>query len=133
MFTLILALPFAVALLCIGLNRAVQTRWLGFAAAGTLLLMGGALLLAPQPLALPERTWAMLDDYPVRLALTLDAVSQPLALLVSGGGALALLALALAIPPDLRGFGGLFGALLLALLAIIAGVANQEPLLLPFA
>jgi multicomponent Na+:H+ antiporter subunit A len=133
MFILIFALPFAAALLCLGLNRAVSTRQLGLAAAGALLLAAGALLLAPQPLALPERTWAALGDHPVRLALAFDAVSWPLALLTLGGGALALLALALAIPPDLRGFGGLFATLLLALLATVAGMANQEPLLLPFA
>jgi hypothetical protein len=133
MFILIFALPFAVALLCLGLNRVVQTRWLGLAAAGALLLAAGALLLAPQPLALPERIWATLGDYPVRMALTLDAAGRPLALLALAGGALALLALALALPPDLRGFGGLFAALLLALPATVAGIANQEPLLLPFA
>jgi hypothetical protein len=133
MFILIFALPFAAALLCLGLNRAVPTRWLGLAAAGALLLAAGMLLLAPQPLALIERTWATLGDHPVRLALAFDAVSRPLALLALGGGALVLLTLALAIPSDLRGFGGLFAAILLALLATIAGLANSEPLLLSFA
>ena len=105
MFILIFAVPFAAALLCLGLNNLVQTRWLGLASAGALLVSAAALLLAPQPVALPERIWAMLGDYPVRLALVFDAVSRPLALLALGGGALALLALALAIPPDLRRFG----------------------------
>jgi NADH:ubiquinone oxidoreductase subunit 4 (subunit M) len=133
MFTLIFALPFAIALVCLGLNNLVQTRWLGLASAGALVISAGTLLLAPQPVAMPDRIWAMLGDYPVRLALAFDAVSRPLALLALGGGALALLTLALAIPADLRGFGGLFAALLLALLSIVAGLANQEPLLLPFA
>jgi formate hydrogenlyase subunit 3/multisubunit Na+/H+ antiporter MnhD subunit len=133
MFILIFAVPFAAALLCLGLNNLVQTRWLGLASAGALLVSAAALLLAPQPVALPERIWAMLGDYPVRLALVFDGVSRPLALLALGGGALALLALALAIPPDLRRFGGLFASLLLMLLSTIAGLANQEQLLLPFA
>jgi formate hydrogenlyase subunit 3/multisubunit Na+/H+ antiporter MnhD subunit len=133
MFILIFALPFFVALLCLGLNQIIQTRQLGFAAAGSLLLSTGILLLAPQPLAVPERIWATLGDYPVRLALAFDAVSRPLSILVLGGGALALLALTLALPPDLRGFGGLLAALLLALLSIVAGLATQEQLLLPFA
>jgi formate hydrogenlyase subunit 3/multisubunit Na+/H+ antiporter MnhD subunit len=133
MFVLIFALPFAAALLCLGLSRTVATRWLGFIAAGALLVAAGILLLEPLPLALPERSWAMLGERPVRLALLFDATSRPFALLALGGGALALLALALALPPDLRGFGGLFATLLLAPLAIIAGLANQEPLLLPFA
>jgi multicomponent Na+:H+ antiporter subunit A len=133
MFILIFAIPFAIALLCLGLNNLVQTRWLGFASAGALLLSAGALLLAPQPVAMPERIWATLGDYPARLALAFDAVSRPLALLALGGGALALLALALAIPSDLRGFGGLFAALLLALLSTVVGMTNHEQLLLPFA
>jgi formate hydrogenlyase subunit 3/multisubunit Na+/H+ antiporter MnhD subunit len=132
MFVLIFALPFAAALLCLGLNRAVPTRWLGIVAAAVLLLTAGALLLAPLA-AQPERIWATLGERPVRLALAFDAVSWPFALLALAGGALALLALALALPPDLRGFGGLFAALLVGLDATIAGLANQEPLLLPFA
>ena len=133
MFILIFIPPFVAALVCLGLNRIAPTRTLGIFAAGALLVPTFAVLLAPQPLALPERLWATLGDYPVRLALVFDAVGRPLALLALGGGALALLALALAIPPDLRGFGGLFALLLLALLTTVAGIANQEPLLLPVA
>ena len=133
MFTLIFTPPFVAALVCLGLNRVAPTRTLGIFAAGALLIPTFALLLAPLPPALPERIWTTLGDYPVRLALRLDAIGRPLALLALGGGALALLALALAIPPDLRGFGGLFALLLLALLTIVGGIANQEPLLLPCA
>src|SRR5262245_26720208 len=133
MLILIFALPFAAALLCLGLNRAVPTRWLGLTAAGALLLSAGMLLLAPQPLALRARTWAMLGDRVLSLVLGFDALSQPFGLLALGGTALALVALALALPPDLRGFGGLFAAPLLALVATVAGMANQELLLLPFA
>ncbi|HEY3232849.1 MAG TPA: hypothetical protein VGJ87_26695, partial [Roseiflexaceae bacterium] len=96
MLALIFTLPFAAALLCLALNRVVSTRWLGIEAAGALLLAAGALLLAPPPLALAGRVWVMLGDRPVLLALGLDAASRPFALLVLAGGALALLALALA-------------------------------------
>jgi len=133
MFALIFAFPFIAALLCMALNRIVPARWLGIGAAGALLLGVGTLLFAPSPLALPTQIWAALGEQPVYLALVFDAASRPFALLALGGGALALLALALALPGDLRGFGGLFAALLLALLAVIAGLANHEPVLLPFA
>src|SRR5689334_22091821 len=92
MFVLTFALPFAAALLCLGLNRAVPTRWLGIGAAGALLVAAGALLVATLPLALAERIWATLGERPVRLALGFDAASRPFALLALGGGALALLA-----------------------------------------
>lgn len=59
-------------------------------------------------------------------------MSWALALLALVGGGLALLALALGLPPNLRGFGGLFAAALLALLAVVAGLANQSLLFLPF-
>jgi formate hydrogenlyase subunit 3/multisubunit Na+/H+ antiporter MnhD subunit len=132
MFLLTFALPFAAALLCLGLDRLVATRWLGIGAVVALLVAGVLLSAAPSP-ALPGFLWATLGEQPVRLAMGFDAASGPLALLALCGGALALLALALALPSDLRGFGGLFAALLFALLAIVVGLAIQEPLLLPFA
>jgi multicomponent Na+:H+ antiporter subunit A len=49
-----------------------------------------------------------------------------------GGGGLALLALALAVPPNVRGFGGLFASALLLLLVAAAGLANRDATLLPF-
>jgi multicomponent Na+:H+ antiporter subunit A len=132
MFAFTFALPLIAALLCMALNRIVPTRWLGIGAAGALLLAAGA-LLAPSPIALSVQTWALPGEQPVRLALAFDMTSRPFALLALGDGALALLALALALPRDLRGFGGLFAALLLVLLVVIIGLANQEPVLLPFA
>jgi formate hydrogenlyase subunit 3/multisubunit Na+/H+ antiporter MnhD subunit len=132
MLLLTFALPFVAALLCLGLNRLVATRWLGIGAAVGLGLAAVALLGAPQ-LALPELTWATLGGQTVRLAIAFDAASRPLALLALCGGALALLTLALALPTDLQGFGGLFAALVLVVLAIVTGLAIQEPLLLPFA
>jgi multicomponent Na+:H+ antiporter subunit A len=133
MFALIFAIPLIAALLCMALNHIAPTRWLGIVAALALLLAMGTLLLAPSPLALPMRTWVAVGEQPVSLVLTFDALSRPFALLVLGGGAVALLALALALPSDLRGFGGLFAVLLLAQLTVVASLANQEPVLLSFA
>jgi multicomponent Na+:H+ antiporter subunit A len=137
MLVLVIILPLVAALLCLALNRSAPTRWLGFGAAaalaaGVVVLLAGW-LRSGLPLALLDYTWLALGDRPVRLQLLLDAASCPLALLVLGGGALGLLALALAVPLDLRGFGGLFAAVLLALLASVVALANQDLLLLPFA
>ncbi|MFL5803567.1 MAG: proton-conducting transporter membrane subunit [Roseiflexaceae bacterium] len=132
MFAFIFALPLIAALLCMALNHIVPTRWLGIGAAGALLLAVGA-LLAPSPTPLSVQTWAVPGEQPVSLVLAFDMTSRPFALLALGGGALALLALALALPRDLRGFGGLIAALLLVSLAVVIGMANQEPVLLPFA
>jgi formate hydrogenlyase subunit 3/multisubunit Na+/H+ antiporter MnhD subunit len=133
MLVLIFGLPFLAALLCLGLNRTIPTRWLGVGAAAACLLAAGTLLLAQLPLGLPEHTWVLLDERAVRLALDLDAADRPFIVLALGGGGLALLALALALPASLRGFGGLFAALLISLLAMSAALADQEPLLLSFA
>lgn len=137
MLALTFALPFAAALLCLALNRVAPTRWLGLGASGAL-LASAALLVAGRaqaglPLALPERAWALLDTQPVRLALRFDGMSWPFALLGLVGGAVALAALALALPATLRGFGGLFAALLGLALATLLGLSNAEPILTPFA
>jgi formate hydrogenlyase subunit 3/multisubunit Na+/H+ antiporter MnhD subunit len=137
MFALSLALPLAAALLCQALNRVVPTRWLGLGAAAVLLIVAALLVIARVqaglPLVIPERVWALLDQQSVRLALRLDGASWPFALLQMLGGAVGLIALALAIPATLRGFGGLFAAVLLVLQATLLGLANTEPLLLAFA
>ena len=137
MLLLIVALPFVAALLCLALNRIVPTRALGLGVAATLVIAAAVLLFVRLrgglPLALPAYAWAALDDRPVYLALRFDGASWPLALLVLGGGALAMWELAQAVPAGLHGFGGLFAALVLMVLASLAGLANQDPLLLPFA
>src|SRR5258706_5108383 len=132
MFAFIFALPLIAALLCMALNRIVPTRWLGIGAAGALLLAVGA-LLAPSPTPLSVQTWAVPREQPGSLVLAFDMTRRPFALLALGGGALALLALALGLPRDLPGFCGLVAALLLVSLAVVIGMANQEPVLLPFA
>jgi formate hydrogenlyase subunit 3/multisubunit Na+/H+ antiporter MnhD subunit len=136
MLAFVCILPFSVALLCLTLSRRVPTRWLGSAAGATLLGCGLALLVARLrgglPLTLLDRSWVALESRSIDVTLRLDALSWAPALLVLAGGGLALLALALALPLSLRGFGGLFAAALLALLAIVAGLADRSYQFLPF-
>jgi NADH:ubiquinone oxidoreductase subunit 2 (subunit N) len=134
---LIFILPLIAALACLGLSWVTPTRWLGVGAAGALLIGGAALLVAKSrvglPLALLDRAWIAIDNRPIRVLLQFDTLSWVPALLALFGGGVALLALALMLPFNLRGFGGLFGAAQLAILATVAGLANQNLLLLPFA
>src|SRR5262245_30991596 len=98
MFAFIFALPLIAALLCMALNRIISTRWLGIGAAGVLLSAAGMLLLASSPAPLSVQTWALFGEQPVLLMLAFDDMSRPFGLLVLGGGGLALLGLALALP-----------------------------------
>ncbi len=122
------------ALLCLALNQRVPTRMLGVLGALACFGSAGVLLGAPdwQALALQRQPWAVIGDQTIWLALSFDQFNWLFALLVTGGGGLALLSLALTLPVTLRGFGGLFAALLLTLLAALAGLAVQDLTLLPF-
>ncbi|MBC8163403.1 MAG: hypothetical protein H7Z42_19520 [Roseiflexaceae bacterium] len=132
MLLLAFAPPLFTAVLCLGLNRVVATRALGFGAALALLASAALLLVATMRGAvLFERPWMQLNGPPIQLSLALDAASLPAALLVATGGAVCLLALALALPPKLRGFGGLIASLLLLLTTTLLGLALREVLLLP--
>ena len=136
MLILIFALPLIVALLCMALSHRVPARWLGIAAATALLVCGVALLSAritgQLPLVLTDHAWLALDDHTFTFTLVCDAANWGFVLLALGGGGLALLALALAVPPNVRGFGGLFAAALLALMVVVAGLTNHDATLLPF-
>jgi multicomponent Na+:H+ antiporter subunit A len=136
MLILVFILPLIAALLCLTLNRAAPTRWLGVGAAATLLVCGVALLLVRLrgglPSVLLDYNWMTIEDHAVVVRLALDGFSWALALLTLLGGGLALLALALALPANLRGFGSLFAASTLALLAVTAGLADQSLQFLPF-
>jgi multicomponent Na+:H+ antiporter subunit A len=136
MLIFIFALPLLVALLCLALSDRVPSRWLGIGAAAALLACGMALLIARLtgrlPLALVDRAWLALNDHTFMLTLVCDAANWGFVLLALGGGGLALLALALAVPPNVRGFGGLFAAALLALVVVAAGLTNRDATLLPF-
>ena len=136
MLIFILVLPLIVALLCLALSNRVPARWLGIAAA-TALFAGGVALLSARvtgqlPLVLVDRTWLALDDRTFKLTIVCDAANWGFVMLALGGGGMALLALALAVPPNVRGFGGLFAAALLTLTAVAAGLANRDATLLPF-
>jgi NADH:ubiquinone oxidoreductase subunit 5 (subunit L)/multisubunit Na+/H+ antiporter MnhA subunit len=134
---LITILPILTALACLGLNRAVPTRLLGVVASSALLICGAALLVARLrgglPLVLVDRPWMAVGNRPLQLTLVFDALNWAPALLGLWGGGLALLALALLVPANLRGFGGLVAAAQLAVVASAIGMANQTPLMLPFA
>jgi formate hydrogenlyase subunit 3/multisubunit Na+/H+ antiporter MnhD subunit len=136
MLPLLFTLPLITALICLALSYRVPARWLGIGAAAALLVCGAALLaarlLGRLPLALIDHTWLALDRRTIALALIFDSANWGFALLGLAGGGLALLALALAVPPNVRGFGGLFAAALLALSAVVAGLANRDAALLPF-
>ena len=136
MLILVFILPLLAALLCLALNQVVATRWLGAGASAVMLLGGGALLYARLrtglPLPLYEHTWIAVEQQTIAVALVLDQANWALALLALAGGGMALLALALALPRNLRGFGGLFAAAELALLAVTAGLVDQNMLFLPF-
>ncbi len=134
MLILVFVLPLVAALLSLALNRVLSTRVIGLVAAGALALTTFLLLTARlDALSITQREWLTFETQTIPLTLTIDAARRPLAVLVAGGGALAILALALALPAGLRGFGGLVAALLLLLDAAIGGIALQEALLLPFA
>jgi multicomponent Na+:H+ antiporter subunit A len=136
MLIYIFALPPIVALLALALSDRVPARWLGIGAAAALLACGVALLGARMtgrlPLMLVDRSWLALNDRAFSLALVCNTANWGFVLLTLGGGGLALLALALAVPPNVRGFGGLFAAALLALVVVVAGLANRDSTLLPF-
>lgn len=136
MFALIFVLPLLAALLCLVLSARVPARWLGIGAASALLVCGAALLAARLtgrlPLMLIDWIWLALDQRVISLRLVFDAANWGLALLALVGSGLALLALALAVPLNVRGFGGLFAAALLAICAVLGGLANQDAVLLPF-
>src|SRR4051812_39497568 len=104
MLIFILVLPLIVALFCLALSDRVPARWLGIGAATALFACGVALLSAritgQLPLVLVDHTWLALDNRTFGLAIVCDAANWGFVLLVLGGGGMALLALALAVPPN---------------------------------
>jgi formate hydrogenlyase subunit 3/multisubunit Na+/H+ antiporter MnhD subunit len=131
---LVFILPLAAGAACLALSRTVGARWLGLAAAAALAASALVLLLARAgglPLILLDTPWLALGEQTVRLRLRFDGLNWLFAVVVLLGGALALCALGLALPRDLRGFGGLLAALLLLPLGATATLALDETLLLP--
>lgn len=126
-FLLILA-----AIACLGLSRRVATRSLGWLAALAALAAAGLIGLGQAGIVALTGggpTWMQFDA----LAILIGTDNRPEfpALLVLIGAAGALLALALALPATVRGFGSLFGWLLLAAAAALIGLASN-PLFAPF-
>lgn len=137
MISLAFILPLSGVVICLGLDRFVASRLIGLGAAATLLL-SAILLIAGRltqalPLIVVESVWLEWDAISWRVALMIDPLGWSLALIAYGGGALGLLGSALAFPPGLRGFGGLFAALLLALVGAAAGVCSPTLPVLTFA
>ncbi len=112
------------AAVCLGLSRFVPTRVLGFLAAGAALLAAVLLVVQPAALDAPPLTWAVVDGLPVVVGGHMTALSVLLLVVLLGGSALALLALALALAPEVRGFGNLFAWALLAVAAAVPGLCS---------
>lgn len=130
-------LPLAGVVVCLSLDRFVASRLIGFGAAVTLLLSAILLIVGRLSQALPQvvvdGAWLEWNAVSWRMALIVDQWGWSMALITCGGGALGLLGAALALPSDLRGFGGLFAALLLALVGAAAGACSPTPPVLAFA
>ncbi|MCG8348201.1 MAG: hypothetical protein MI924_10535 [Chloroflexales bacterium] len=116
----------------------VATRWLGIGAAGAVMLAALSLLVEPLlnlSLPAPSLTWITLGDISIVLTPAFGLGGLGLGFALLSGGALVLLALALALAPAVRGFGGLFAqatlALAAALLSVVAN-ASDLSLILPF-
>src|SRR5262245_18643954 len=128
-------IPFMIVIvasvLCLGLNRAVQTRTLGYGAAGAALLAGIALLVMwvslPSLVELAALQPGLPDIPGLQLVLQPDDRGTTIGLVLLGGGALLLLALAGALSASLRGFGRLFGYVLLALAVDLAALYSANP------
>lgn len=132
---LIFTLPLVAIFLSLSLNRLVQTRVLAivsasvFAVTSILLFVGRS----HDMLAWSVYQWMTLDNQGVQLSLNLSGSNWPLALVVTGGGAVSLLGLAVAFPPAVRGFGGLLASLSMVLWMALLGLAIEHAFLLPIA
>lgn len=134
MVYLAFALLVIAAAACLGFSRIVPTRILGFLAAAVtfaaviLLLVGQSRGLAGN---VPPIVWAVVEDVTITVSPQFGGVALVLASLLLGGATLALLDLALALAPAVRGFGGLFAWILLALAAALPGLSSTS-MVIPF-
>jgi formate hydrogenlyase subunit 3/multisubunit Na+/H+ antiporter MnhD subunit len=134
MLAFVYTLPLLGALICLTLSRLVPTRILGYSAA-ILCLASGTLLIAAREqgvVGLPPLPIQLFGGGPSEITLLFDPFGWGMALIELSGGALALLGIALRLPPNLRGFGGLFALLLLLIATILVGL-SLPPQALPFA
>ncbi|NOK63408.1 MAG: hypothetical protein GFH27_549347n37 [Chloroflexi bacterium AL-W] len=132
MSILIFTLPLGAIFLSLLLNRVVPTRVLAivsaaiFAATSVLVFVG----YSHDALAWSVYQWMALDNQVIQLSFNLSGANWALALVVTGGGALALLGLAVAFPPAVRGFGGLLASLLMVLWISMLGLAVEHTFVL---
>lgn len=118
MIPLAFILPLVGAAASLALSRLVASRLIGIGAAAMLFLSATLMTIGrfseSLPLIVVDSVWLEWSDISLRVTLALDPQGWSMALIVYAGGALGLLGAALALSPDLRGFGGLVAALLLA-------------------
>ncbi|MCS6842627.1 MAG: hypothetical protein NZ699_02320 [Roseiflexus sp.] len=128
MIFLAFMLPLASVVVCLALDRFAASRLIGLGAAVTLLLSAILLIVGRLTQALPlivvESVWLEWRIISWHVTLMIDPLGWSMALIAYGGGALGLLGLALALPSNLRGFSGLFAALLLALFGAAVGACS---------
>ncbi len=128
MIVLVFILLLLVAAVCMGWSRRVPTRRLGLLAAGAPFVSALALLADQGWGLLPQAepiVWADLDKITVYLTLQPDSQTFALALVLLVGGSLALLMLAVALSPTVRGFGSLFASALLTMTAALFGLSSN--------
>ncbi len=123
------------ASMCLLLSQAVATRILGIIAGGATMSAGLVLLIENirgRTISIPPVIWASMEEHTVYLTLHLHATSFMLALLLLGSSTLALVAIAMALAPTIRGFGTLFASMLLAIAAALLTLVS-EGIILAFA
>ncbi len=116
------------AALCFGLSRRISTRVLGFIATASTLLCG--IVLSVEQLSafvprLPPITLIVLDQTVVSITPDLNPGNLIPAMALLYSSALALLALTLSLAATLRGFGILFGWVLLILATVLVGLGGN--------
>lgn len=133
MSTLVVLTPLIAALIGLGLNRLVATRWITFGVAAALAISGAILLAlrATAPMVvLADMPWIAVGSE-VRLTLKLGENDWAVALAALIGAAGGLAGLGLALPEDVRGFAGVPAALGLTAVAVLIGIANRTMIVQP--
>lgn len=123
LLTLVFSLLLLVAALAFGLNRVAPTRRLGFATGAAVFAAAALMLLVPAR-AVDQAPVELFAIGGVRFSFwpAPGAVERLVALALLGGGGTALLSLAGAAPPSVRGFGGVFAWATIALAAALLSV-----------
>lgn len=120
------------ATMCLLLSQAVATRMLGIIAGSATMSAGLVLLIENirgRALSIPPVIWASMEEHTVYLTLHLHDANVVLALLLLGSSTLALVAVAMALAPTIRGFGTLFAYMLLAIAAALLALVSEGVIL----